>query len=128
MKPPRSIPPDVRQLQLEASDPALSAWVAANAGSGKTHVLAQRVIRLMLAGTPPGRILCLTFTKAAAAEMANRLAERLARWTAMSDDELGKDLHRLTGQVPEPEGDAMRRARRLFARVLECQGGMKIQT
>jgi len=120
-----------RQAKLDqqrAVRPSHSIWVPASAGAGKTTVLIDRTLALMLAGTPPGRILCLTFTKAAAAEMANRLAERLGRWTAMSDDDLGKDLHRLTGKVPEPDGDAMRRARRLFARVLECHGGMKIQT
>ena len=69
-------------VQRAASDPALSAWVAANAGSGKTHVLAQRVIRLLLRGTPPEKILCLTYTKAAAANMANRVFDTLAKWTA----------------------------------------------
>ena len=69
----RIIPDAVIALQLDASDPEHSAWVAANAGSGKTHVLAQRVIRLLLAGVDPGRILCITFTKAAAANMANRV-------------------------------------------------------
>ncbi len=123
--------PIVRQARLAqglAVRPTYSTWVAASAGAGKTTVLIDRTLALMLAGTPPGRILCLTFTKAAAAEMANRLATRLARWTAMPADELGADLHRLTGRTAEAEDDAMRRARQLFARVLECPGGMKIQT
>ena len=63
------IPADTLDAQSRASDPKNSAWVSANAGSGKTFVLARRVIRLLLAGTEPSRILCLTFTKAAAAEM-----------------------------------------------------------
>src|SRR5260221_11900335 len=106
-----------RQAKLDqqrAVRPSHSVWVPASAGAGKTTVLIDRTLALMLAGTPPGRILCLTFTKAAAAEMANRLADRLARWTAMSDDDLGKDLHRLTGRAPGD--DAMRRAGPPFAR------------
>ena len=71
VKAPRIIPPQVRDAQARASDPAASSFVSANAGSGKTHVLARRVIRLLLAGTPPGRILCLTYTKAAAASPAS---------------------------------------------------------
>jgi ATP-dependent helicase/nuclease subunit A len=70
MTPAREIPSHVLERQREASDPSASAWVSANAGSGKTYVLAQRVIRLLLGGTPPGKILCITFTKAAAANMA----------------------------------------------------------
>ena len=71
------IPPEILDAQRVASDPALSAWVSANAGSGKTHVLAQRVIRLLLRGTPPEKILCLTYTKAAAANMANRVFDTM---------------------------------------------------
>ena len=78
MNAPRIIPDTVRDVQIAASDPNVSAWVAANAGSGKTHVLAQRVIRLLLSGVEPARILCITFTKAAAANMANRVFDRLA--------------------------------------------------
>jgi ATP-dependent helicase/nuclease subunit A len=112
--------------QRRASDPAASAWVSANAGSGKTYVLAQRVVRLLLAGTPPGRILCLTFTKAAAANMANRVFGWLAEWTRLSDEELD---HRLEN-LGEPRPDARRRAvaRRLFAEALETPGGLKILT
>ncbi|MBZ0120178.1 MAG: UvrD-helicase domain-containing protein, partial [Sandaracinaceae bacterium] len=69
----RPIPADVLDVQRATSDPTVSAWVSANAGSGKTHVLAQRVIRLLLAGSAPPKILCLTYTKAAAANMANRV-------------------------------------------------------
>src|SRR5437016_5837768 len=81
----RAIPEDLRRTQVEASDPAVSAWVTANAGSGKTHVLAQRVIRLLLEGVDPAKILCITFTKAAAANMANRVFDELRRWTALDD-------------------------------------------
>src|SRR5436305_14097894 len=82
---PRAIPAALRRDQVEASNPAVSAWVAANAGSGKTHVLAQRVIRLLLDHVDPAKILCITFTKAAAANMANRVFEELRRWTALDD-------------------------------------------
>src|SRR5215468_3480970 len=93
MSAPRPIPRDVLAVQLEASDPSVSAWVSANAGSGKTHVLAQRVIRLLLEGTDPGKILCLTFTKAAAANMANRVFAALAKWTTLDDRELDGAIH-----------------------------------
>src|SRR5690606_41646231 len=72
-------------LPICASDPAGSAWVSANAGSGKTHVLAQRVIRLLLAGTDPSRILCLTYTRAAAANMASRVFDNLGKWSLRSE-------------------------------------------
>src|SRR5690349_6096983 len=81
----RSIPQALIAKQHVASDPAVSAWVSANAGAGKTHVLAQRVIRLLLEGTKPEKILCLTFTKAAAANMANRIFETLRAWTSLDD-------------------------------------------
>src|SRR6266480_2266791 len=90
MKAPRIIPDTVIRRQIEASDPEISTWVAANAGSGKTHVLAQRVIRLLLAGVEPGRILCITFTKAAAANMANRVFDELRQWTALDDKSLDR--------------------------------------
>ncbi len=83
-----AIPENTRARQALASDPRNSAWVSANAGSGKTHVLAQRVIRLLLAGCAPGRILCLTFTKAAAANMAERVFQTLSKWTALDDEAL----------------------------------------
>src|SRR4030095_15561659 len=78
--------------QRRASDPLRSVWVAANAGSGKTHVLVDRVIRLMLSGTAPDKILCITFTKAAAAEMATRLHARLAAWVGLDDTELARRI------------------------------------
>ena len=85
MTAPREIPPAVIERQTTASNPDYSAWVSANAGSGKTHVLAQRVIRLLLSGVDPARILCITFTKAAAANMANKVFEDLRAWTVLDD-------------------------------------------
>ncbi|MFM9865146.1 MAG: double-strand break repair helicase AddA [Micropepsaceae bacterium] len=115
----------VEQQQL-ATDPWTSAWVSANAGSGKTHVLVDRIARLLLDGSPPDRLLCLTFTRAAAAEMSTRLFKRLGAWTLIPDDELVADLEALTGQ---DAGDLMiERARRLFAEALESPGGLRIQT
>ncbi|WP_333665978.1 UvrD-helicase domain-containing protein, partial [Parvibaculum sp.] len=73
------------EAQRRASHPETSVWVSANAGSGKTHALTTRVARLLLAGTEPERILCLTFTKAAAAEMSARLYKRLGGWATMAD-------------------------------------------
>jgi len=112
--------------QILASDPDSSAWVAANAGSGKTHVLVDRIIRLMLAGTEPSRILCLTFTKAAAAEMAGRLFERLSGWIALDDKALTATLENIGATAQS--ADSLRLARRLFTRALETPGGLKIQT
>src|SRR5215469_1592716 len=122
----RAIPEDLRRLQVEASDPAVSAWVTANAGSGKTHVLAQRVIRLLLDGVDPAKILCITFTKAAAANMANRVFDELRRWTALDDAALDAAIRQISNIQP----DAARRtlARRLFAMALETPGGLKVQT
>ncbi len=112
--------------QLRASDPAVSAWVGASAGTGKTHVLTGRVLRLMISGTTPDKILGLTFTKAAAAEMSNRIQARLARWATMAEAGLVAELSELQGMPPEP--DQMIRARKLFAQVLDVPGGLKIQT
>jgi len=121
----RVIPTALLDRQRLASDPMASAWVSANAGAGKTHVLSQRVIRLLLHGTPPAKILCLTFTKAAAANMANRVFDTLRRWTAFDDDALDREIA-ATGSRPTP---ALReRARRLFAEALETPGGLKVQT
>jgi ATP-dependent helicase/nuclease subunit A len=122
----RVIPPELLEVQTETSDPAVSAWVAANAGSGKTHVLAQRVIRLLLEGIAPSKILCITFTKAAAANMANRVFDELRRWTTLDDRALDDAIGRLSGLPPEHERRA--RARRLFALSLETPGGLKVQT
>ena len=126
MRAPLPIPDDVRRLQTEASDPKVSAWVAANAGSGKTYVLAQRVINLLLGGVEPEKILCITFTKAAAANMAKQVFDRLARWTTLDDAALDQTINEHTNVA----GDARRRtlARRLFAHALETPGGLKVQT
>ncbi len=121
----RIIPPAVLQAQLSAADPEVSAFVSANAGSGKTHVLAQRVINLLLRGVDPAKILCITFTKAAAANMANRVFDTLAKWTALADDKLDAEI-RLGGRKPDAVHRA--RARRLFASALETPGGLKVQT
>ncbi|MCH7486089.1 MAG: double-strand break repair helicase AddA, partial [Proteobacteria bacterium] len=110
--------------QRRAANPKASVWVAASAGTGKTKVLTDRVLGLMLAGTPPRRILCLTFTKAAAAEMANRIAERLGAWASAPEEELDESLAGLLGRAAGEETRA--RARGLFARVLDS--GMNIQT
>jgi ATP-dependent helicase/nuclease subunit A len=126
MNAPRIIPDEVLRRQIAASDPAVSAWVAANAGSGKTHVLAQRVIRLLLDGVDPAKILCITFTKAAAANMANRVFDELRRWTALGNDELDVAIARMSHVEPDPILRA--RARRLFATALETPGGLKVQT
>ena len=122
----QQIPDSVRHRQAAASDPDVSAFVAANAGSGKTHVLAQRVVRLLLAGVSPERILCITFTKAAAANMAQRVFDTLAEWIALDDEALDDAVHK----IGVPAGDPARRAlaRRLFACALETPGGLKVQT
>ncbi|OLP60492.1 double-strand break repair helicase AddA [Xaviernesmea oryzae] len=114
------------EKQKEASDPTRSAWVMANAGSGKTHVLTQRVIRLLLSGARPSAILCLTYTKAAAAEMSNRVFERLARWVTLDEATLAAEIASLEGGAPSRQ--QLDEARRLFARALETPGGLKIQT
>jgi ATP-dependent helicase/nuclease subunit A len=112
--------------QAAASDPLVHAALSASAGTGKTHVLTSRVMRLLLRGTPPSAILCLTFTKAGAAEMANRIGERLAHWVRLPDEALKKELFAL-GEDNNPP--MVERARRLFARVLEAPGGgLRIQT
>src|ERR1700754_166805 len=99
----RIIPETVLRLQIEASNPAVSAWVAANAGSGKTYVLAQRVIRLLLSGVEPEKILCITFTKAAAANMAKRVFDTLSAWTAFDDATLDRAIAAISNIKPSPE-------------------------
>ncbi len=122
------IPPEAAQRR--AADPGASVWVDASAGSGKTKVLVDRVLRLLLgAETPPvapQRILCLTFTAAAASEMANRLNRQLAAWAVAADTELDTALTSLTGTAPSSEIRAQ--ARRLLAVVLDAPGGPHIQT
>ncbi len=121
-----AVPPHLLQRQVTASDPARSIWVSANAGSGKTHVLTQRVIRLLLRGVAPSKILCLTFTKAAAAEMSARVFKELARWTDHDDSELRAAI--VATGAPAPDAADLLLARRLFTRTVETPGGLKIQT
>ena len=121
------------RAQATAIRPELSVWVTASAGSGKTKVLTERVLALLLTGTAPSRILCLTFTKAAAAEMSNRINQKLAAWVDASDNELEDDLARLLQDrftsASRAEHDALSaRARRLFAHVLDAPGGLQIST
>ena len=124
----RQILPDRDTLsrQAVAASPDRSVWVSANAGSGKTYVLATRVIRLLLAGTDPSRILCLTYTKTAAAEMKDRVFKRLGAWVTMPEGDLRKALREL--ESGEPDAAKLAFARCLFARALETPGGLKIQT
>lgn len=112
--------------QRRASNPQVSAWVSANAGSGKTQVLVHRVIRLLLDGTLPERILCITFTNAAAAEMSKRLFRDLGEWIALDDETLLEKIRALVGD--KPGRASLPRARRLFACALDAPGGLKIQT
>uniref|UniRef100_UPI000E65EFBC double-strand break repair helicase AddA n=1 Tax=Desertibaculum subflavum TaxID=2268458 RepID=UPI000E65EFBC len=112
--------------QRLAADPASSVWVSANAGSGKTKVLVDRVMRILLAGTAPDRILALTYTRSAAAEMANRLGERLGAWATTGDAKLADELALLLGR-PATAAES-KRARQLFARALDSPGGLKIRT
>jgi ATP-dependent helicase/nuclease subunit A len=110
----------------DAADPKKSAWVSANAGAGKTHTLANRVTRLLLDGVKPEKILCLTFTKAAAAEMQHRLFKQLGEWSMLDNASLSKQIVEIGGVAPDING--LQQARRLFAQALETPGGLKIQT
>lgn len=117
---------DTVRDQFNASDPAASSWVAANAGSGKTHVLTQRVLRLLLTGVAPEAILCLTYTKAAASEMRARVSARLGTWALMDDAALTQELMDL--ERKNPTATQLKKARTLFALALETPGGLKINT
>jgi ATP-dependent helicase/nuclease subunit A len=118
--------PDASSSQRLAAHPRHSAWVAASAGSGKTKVLTDRVLNLLLEGSDPERLLCLTFTKAAAAEMANRIRLRLGNWAILSHEDLALSLKDLHGDTVSLE--QMERARKLFGLTLDTPGGLKIQT
>lgn len=120
----KHIRPD--DLQRGASDPSKSVWVGASAGSGKTKVLVDRVLRLLLSGIAPQKILCLTFTRAAAAQMSIKVMERLSVWATCSDDKLREELDKLQNSPPDEK--YLETARCLFARVLNCPGGMRIRT
>ena len=117
---------DASQAQVTAAHPGTSTWLSANAGSGKTRVLTDRVARLLLRGVRPERIVCLTYTKAAAMEMQNRLFARLGAWAMMPDATLRETLEEIgEGDI---DADRLRAARTLFARAIEAPGGLKIQT
>ena len=127
MSSPRAnIPDAVRATQARASDPSSSAFVSANAGSGKTHVLVQRVIRLLLDGVPPEKILCITFTKAAAANMAERVFTTLGDWVTLDDTALDAAIR--DAGIARLDAKLRMRARELFACALETPGGLKVQT
>ncbi len=114
--------------QRMASNPENSVWVEASAGTGKTKVLSDRVLRLLLNGVSPSRILCLTYTKAAAVEMSNRIAEKLSKWAVAKDEKLVKELSNLLGEKIKEDNKLLLKARRLFALLLDTPGGVKIQT
>ena len=114
------------QDQSRASDPKNSVFVSANAGTGKTYILVNRVLRLLLSGSAPYRILCLTYTNAAAAEMENRLFGELSKWVTMPEESLQTTLKDLLGKAATPQ--EQEDARRLFAKAIETPGGMKVQT
>ena len=114
------------QPAFQASDPQYSAWVAANAGSGKTFVLVTRLVRLMLSGVAPEKLLCLTYTRSAAAEMQDRLFTLLAEWALLDDAALHKAIGERLG-TPDEDHD-LPLARMLFARALETPGGLRVQT
>ncbi len=118
------------EQQSSASDPLHSVWVEASAGTGKTKVLSDRVLRLLLSKVNPAKILCLTYTKAAAVEMNERIAKRLSTWAVESDEDLSSELKSLLGRdyFAIPEEQLLTFARTLFATLLDTPGGMKIQT
>ncbi len=118
---------DATLRQNSAADPGASTWLSANAGSGKTRVLTDRVARLLLRRASPQHILCLTYTKAAATEMQNRLFRRLGEWAMKSDDDLRGELLKL-GIEQNLLSDDLAHARTLFARAIETPGGLKTQT
>ncbi len=118
--------PDIAKNQMRAGNPDHSVWVSANAGSGKTHILTKRVLRLLLSGVEPQNIVCLTYTKAAAAEMKSRIGRDLGQWALMNDERLKEELRQISGRTPTER--EIRRARTLFALALETPGGLKINT
>lgn len=121
---PVKLDPNIAQRQ--ASDPLSSVWVTASAGTGKTKVLTDRVLRLMLSGATPDQILCLTFTKAGASVMTNRIREELSVWATCDDKKLEEKLTKLNGKKPDVQ--VTKRARQMFAEFLDAHGGLKIQT
>src|SRR5580704_2748742 len=126
MRKPDHIPPQVRDQQRAVADPSVSAWGVSIAGTGKKHVLAQRVRSLFVKGVEPEKILCITVTKAAAANMAKRVFDTLAQWTVYDNASLDAAIKQSSGLEPDAKRRAL--ARRLFARALETPGGLKVQT
>ncbi|MBF9032539.1 double-strand break repair helicase AddA [Rhodobacterales bacterium HKCCE3408] len=118
---------DATRAQNAAADPGRSAWLTANAGSGKTRVLTDRVTRLLFDGARPEGILCLTYTKAAASEMQNRLFKRLGEWAMLPDGKLVEELAKM-GVAGPVDPERLRKARTLFARAIEAPGGLRVQT
>lgn len=123
MKKQRIIPQETIDAQASAANPLASVWVSANAGSGKTHVLTERVIRLLLEGTDPSKILCLTYTKAAAAVMQNRVFTRLSEWAMLPDEDLADRLWKLEGRRAGEH--RLKVARRLLRVRLKRRAGLK---
>ena len=124
----RDIVTRTTQNQAIAATPELSVWASANAGAGKTKVLIDRIARLLLRGSDPAKILAVTYTKAAAAEMQTRLYELLGSWTISPDQDLTSALQKLDPDLGEIEASFLANARALFAKALETPGGLKIQT
>ncbi len=118
----------VTAAQRLAAEPDASIWVSANAGSGKTKVLIDRVARLLLTGVAPDSILCITYTKAAASEMQQRLFKRLGSWSVMTDEKLAEELKDLQGEAYAFSAENLKKARALFAKALETPGGLRIET
>ncbi len=130
MKEKAQISAELIQRRHRAIQPRESAWVSANAGAGKTSLLRDRVLRLLLEGVAPDHILCLTFTKAAAAEMQGRIFETLSGWVSASDEALAEAIGALLGEEASQAArqHAQKLARKLFAEAVETPGGLKIQT
>jgi len=121
-----SISDETKSNQTKAADPSANVWVKANAGSGKTYVLSRRVLRLLIDGVPPEQVLCLTYTKAAAAEMRARVTKELGQWAVMDNGVLSKAIYEL--EHKRPDNARLNHARQLFAKALETPGGLKINT
>ncbi len=117
---------DTIKLQRIASDPQNSAWVFASAGSGKTKILVSRVLRLLLSGVAPSKILCLTYTKIAANEMQNRIYQELSKWLLLSENDLIKELTDLSGNAPTSK--ELNVAKILLVKILDCESALKVQT
>lgn len=115
-----------QNLQQIASNPENSAWVFASAGSGKTRILTNRVLRLLLADVPANKILCLTFTNAGAKEMQQRISQTLSNWAISSDEELHKSLEEISGE--NPRASDIKKARSLLIKILDSESPVKVQT